>query len=335
MNEPGETGPARSDGDRGGKSAAVARHKPGKRPNSEPRSKPVLAWFLVRLLHAVGKLSLRAAQTLGRLGGILLFVLPTQERRVTRINLDLAFPELDARARRAIGRRSLIQTGMTFAEIGAMWTWDLARVEAIVREVRGEHHIQAAMDAGRGVILAGVHLGAWEVISAYCSTRWPMTTLYRAPRILELDAFFRHARGRGGARTVAASTAAARPLLRALRRGEMIAMLPDQDAGEGAGVFVPFFGVIANTVTLLSGLAARSNAKVVFTYAERLPRSAGFRVHFVPASEPVHDADVARSATAMNQDIERLVRRLPEQYLWSYKRFRIVPRGKRSPYSAG
>ena len=308
------------------------RRKARKNPSYEPRSGPVRAWWTVRALRAVGRLPLGAAQAIGRAAGALLCLLPTTERRVTDVNLALAFPDLDARARRRIARRSLIETGMTFAEIGGMWTWDAERVEGVVREVVGEHHVHEPMDDGRGVILAGIHLGAWELVGNYASRRWPMTTLYRAPRIRELDPFFRHARGRWGARTVSASIGAVRPMLRALRDGEMVAMLPDQDAGEGAGVFVPFFGVVTNTVTLLSGLAARSDARVVFTYAERLPRAEGFRVHFVPASEGVYDPDVGTSAAAMNLDIERLVRRLPEQYLWSYKRFRIVPKGVRNPY---
>jgi KDO2-lipid IV(A) lauroyltransferase len=312
----------------------AARRKPRRKRSSEPRSRPIVAWLVIRAMRVLGAMPLTAAHAFGRVAGTLLAILPTRERRVTAVNLRVAFPDVGARARRRIGRRSLLETGMTFAEIGAMWTWDRARIDGVVREVLGEEHLRGPMTSGRGVIVAGIHLGAWELIGMYCSARWPMTTLYREPLVVELDAFFREARGRAGARLVSASMAAARPLLRALRGGEMVGMLPDQDSGEGAGVFVPFFGVVANTVTLLSRLASRSGAAVVFAYAERLPRSAGFRLHFVPASEAVYDADVAVSATAMNQDIERLVRRLPEQYLWSYKRFRIVPRGAKSPYGS-
>jgi KDO2-lipid IV(A) lauroyltransferase len=112
----------------------------------------------------------------------------------------------------------------------------------------------------------------------------------------------------------------------------MVGILPDQDAGSGQGVFVPFFGEPANTMTLLSRLAARTRALVVVAYAERLSGSRGFHVHFVPASEAIYDEDFERSAASLNRDIERCVRDLPQQYLWSYKRFRIRPRGVQSPY---
>ena len=75
------------------------------------------------------------------------------------------------------------------------------------------------------------------------------------------------------------------PLTRALRRGEAIGILPDQDAGSGLGIFVPFFGEPANSMTLLSRLAAHTRAPVFIAYAERLPRSRGFHLHFVTARQ--------------------------------------------------
>jgi KDO2-lipid IV(A) lauroyltransferase len=108
--------------------------------------------------------------------------------------------------------------------------------------------------------------------------------------------------------------------------------MPDQDPRRGAGVFVPFFGVPANTSTLVSRLAARSGAAVMLAFAERLPGGAGFRLHFRAASEAVRDTDLVRSASALNLDIERLVRERPEQYLWSYKRFSVRPPGEANPY---
>jgi len=132
---------------------------------------------------------------------------------------------------------------------------------------------------------------------------------------------------------VPAGPGAVRSLRRAIDRGEVVGMLPDQDAGEGTGVFVPFFGEPANTMVLLPRLAARTGALVSFGWAERVAR--GFRIHFVPASAGIHDPNPERAAASMNRDIERLVRGCPEQYLWSYKRFRIRPPGLGNPYRRG
>jgi KDO2-lipid IV(A) lauroyltransferase len=201
-----------------------------------------------------------------------------------------------------------------------------------VRRVHGEEHVERAMAAGRGVVLAVPHLACWEILGYHCSLRWPMTSLYRAPRMKELETFTRDARGRFGAHLVPAGLGATRALLRALRAGQIVAMLPDQDAGEGAGVFVPFFGIEVNTMTLVSGLAARTGAPVVLGHSVRLDRGRGFDLHFVPASPAVRDRDPLVAAAALNADIERLVRERPEQYLWSYKRFRFLPPGRPDPY---
>ena len=159
-----------------------------------------------------------------------------------------------------------------------------------------------------------------------------MTTLFRPPRVRKMGPWLIAARERFGTRLSPAGIKAAATLLRALKNGEMVGIAPDQDAGEGAGIFVPLFGKLANTMILPSRLAAKTGALMVLAYAERLPAGSGFHLHFVPASEEVYDTDIQRSATALNRDIERCVRALPEQWLWAYKRYRIRPVGFKSPY---
>ncbi|MDD3449462.1 MAG: hypothetical protein PHF72_10590, partial [Gammaproteobacteria bacterium] len=111
-------------------------------------------------------------------------------------------------------------------------------------------------------------------------------------------------------------------------RGETVGILPDQDQGRGGGVFAPFFGHPANTMVLVSRLAGRSGAVVLFCVPERLPRGRGFRLNFTPAPAEVSGADLRRSVAAVNAGVEAWVRRLPAQYLWSYKRFKSRPEGE-------
>jgi KDO2-lipid IV(A) lauroyltransferase len=108
--------------------------------------------------------------------------------------------------------------------------------------------------------------------------------------------------------------------------------MPDQDPGLGAGVFVPFFGVLAATSTLIARLVQTTGASMVLAFAERLPSGAGFRLHLRPGSPGIHDPDLLAATASLNCDIEGLVRERPEQYVWSYKRFRIRPPGDPSPY---
>jgi len=295
-------------------------------------ARPILGRLAVALVRAAGKVPLAVAHRIGAAVGWWLAVLPTPARRVTDVNLAIAFPERSARDRRALATRSLVETGRTMAELGAWWTWDAGAVDRRIAEVRGEEHLTGPLAEGRGVLLILPHLGSWELFGPFLSSRRPLTALYRAPRVRELDAFFRASRERHGARLVPADLGAARALLRGLRRGETVAILPDQDAGHGAGVFVPFFGEPANTMTLLPKLAHRSGAAVVIASALRREGDRRHVVTFRTASEAIADPDEAVGAAAMNREIESAVRDRPEQYLWSYRRYRIRPAGSDNPY---
>jgi KDO2-lipid IV(A) lauroyltransferase len=285
-------------------------------------------------MHLLARFPLRWAHGLGGALGWLLGVLPTEQKHVSAINLARAFPELDARRRGRILRASTAALGRTFAELPALWIWDRERTLDLVKEVVGLEHVEAAVAAGRGVIHASPHLGSLQILMAWFSSRYPVTVVYRRPRYRELDELSRRGRERFGARLVPSSAAAVRTMLASLKAGEIVALAPDQDAGEGSGVFVPFFGELANTGVLLPRLAARTGARVIWTWNERLPRGEGFRLHFEPATQEVSDPDLECAARALNQGVEQIVRRTPEQYLWSYKRYRIRPPGSSDPYKA-
>jgi KDO2-lipid IV(A) lauroyltransferase len=197
-----------------------------------------------------------------------------------------------------------------------------------VREVRGWEQVEAAQAAGRGVIFLSPHLGAWELGSLYMARHYPVTALYRPLRVPGLDALVRAARERTGATLMPTDASGVRSLYRALERGETVGILPDQEPGSGGGIFAPFFGHPANTMVLVSRLASRSGAVVLFCVPERLPRGRGFRLNFTPAPAAVSAADLNRSVAAMNAGVEAWVRRLPAQYLWSYKRFKSRPEGE-------
>jgi KDO2-lipid IV(A) lauroyltransferase len=253
-----------------------------------------------------------------------------------RTNLELCFPELDPAARRDLARRSVAQGVAAMLELGPLWRWDRERVLGLVREFRGREHWDAARSAGRGIVMLTPHFGAWELTSLFVSAHIPLTALYRPPRVAALDPVYRHARERFGAKLVPADASGVRALYRALRRGEAVGLLPDQDPGHGAGEFVPFFGIPANTSTLTARLMAHCEATPLLVWAERLARGQGFRLHFIPLDDPaLRCGDLTRATLALNQAIERVVRTCPEQYLWTYRRFRQRPDGERNPYRHG
>jgi KDO2-lipid IV(A) lauroyltransferase len=297
------------------------------------KSLPAKALILRTLLSVLSRLPLPVLHAVGGAIGWCFFLIPNRRRHVAKINLALCFPEMNPRARRRLLRGTLVEFGKSLSETAALWTKGPEKIRQLVKQVLGQQELQTALAQGKGVILAIPHLGAWEMVGLYCPSLHPFTALYRPPRVAELDELMRDARQRLGARLMPANISGIRTLYRALRRGELVGILPDQVPNEDHNVvYAPFFGIAAKTMVLLAKLARQTGAPVVFTWAERLPHGRGYRVVFSRAPQGIESDDPRAAATAINQEIEREVRLLPQQYQWCYKRFRRRPPGERPFY---
>ncbi len=288
-----------------------------------------------KLIHLTARLPLPLLYLFGYCLGTLFWLIPNKKRRISTINLRLCLPELSAIKRTNLLRRSLINEAQTLLEIPAVLGLPQQRLNTIIKQVCGLQYLQQGIKKGQGVILAIPHLGNWELIGLYTSSLYPMTSLYRPQhRSPELDNFIRNGRQRFGAKLVPTDASGVRALYKALDANEVIAILPDQNPGKGTGVFAPFFDHPANTMVLLSRLAQRNHAAVLFCYTERLKWGKGFRMHFIPADETIYSKDAVLSATSLNQGLEACIRKIPNQYWWSYKRFNVAPGEQSSPYDS-
>jgi KDO2-lipid IV(A) lauroyltransferase len=291
------------------------------------------ALFVKLLFRLFSVLPLPVTHALGAALGWIFFAIPNRRRRTAEINLALCFPDMRASARRRLLRRNLIELGKSFAEIGVLWSRDEKTLRRLIRRVSGEDKMKQALARGRGLILAAPHLGAWELVGLWGSLTHPMTNLYRAPPMSQMGRLMRAARERFGARLVATDNTGIRALYKALERGEMVGILPDQvPSARGAAVFAPFFGIPAATMVLLSRLAMKTGAPVMFAYAERLTRGRGYHLHFLPAPSDINNGGIESSAATVNAMVEKCVRAAPEQYQWVYKRFRVRPHGEKAFY---
>jgi KDO2-lipid IV(A) lauroyltransferase len=282
---------------------------------------------LVRgLLRLSACLPLPAVHAVGVLLGYLLWLIPNSTRRIITINLTLCLPDWTATARRRLLRKNLVETGKLLLELGPLWHWKMEYLSNFISKDEDHEALSAALAQGRGAILITPHLGSWELAGLYYSSRYPMTILYRPSR-LGLDPLICAGRGRFGAHLVSADQRGVRTLLRALKDNTLLGVLPDQDPGRDRGVFAPFFGLSANTMTLVARLARRTGAPVFLTYAERLSWGRGFKIYLQHLPSLTADKTLETAITVMNAAIERAVRPLPAQYLWSYKRFKTRPAG--------
>ena len=283
------------------------------------------------LLRFNSWLPLPVAHGIGVIIGSVVALLPGRPQKVARINLELCFPELGPDERRRLYRASFRELGKQLMETGIIWHASDARIRRLVVNPEALNTMAAHWPEDRGLLLAGPHLGNWELVNLFINRRFQVHGLYRPPRARDLEPLLVEARQRTGSRTVPATASGIRKLYRALRQGELVGILPDQTPRD-SGEFAPFFGVPARTMGLLSQMARKTGAPVLFSFMERLPWGQGFRLHVIPAPAGIDSDDPVTAATAVNAGVEACVRRAPAQYQWTYRRFRPAPEGQRSPY---
>jgi len=292
------------------------------------------ALLIKGLLHLFALLPIRTVHSMATWLGQFLAQHPKfRITQVTRTNIRLCFPHLSNEAQENLVKQSLIETCKAFSELGALWLWRIERVLGLVREVSGEECVQQALEQGKGAILLTPHFGAWELAGLYVLLRYQLTALYRPPKLSGLHDLVSTARGRVGGRMMPTDQSGVRALYKTLRQGKAVGLLPDQvPPDEESGVFAPFFGIPTYTMILVSRLARKTGAKVIFSYVKRLPQGQGFHVHFFPAPVDIAADNLAVACAALNQGVEHCVQSCPEQYQWSYKRFKRRPIGMISVY---
>ena len=262
--------------------------------------------------------------------------LDARESRVTRRNLELAYPELPTERRAALQRDVLRTTARQVPETLYLWTHaPAANLARHLREHHGQALYDAALAAGKGVIVVAPHYGNWELLNQWLASRGPFAFVYAPPENPVGDAFLQLARGGDNVRQVRAEGPAVRQLFKVLKEGGCVAILPDQQPKNGDGVFVPFFGVQALTMTLVNRLAERTGATVLYAWCERIGPDIEFALHVEPAPPQIADPDPLLAATTLNAGIERIARRDPAQYQWTYKRYTLRPpgSGEANPYA--
>ena len=292
--------------------------------------------LLFAFLKGLSLLPLTSIRLIGRLTGRLGLLLPSRMKATTETNLELCYPKLAADAHKKLRDSSIINTFQTATEGSAAWLWPLPKVLDHVLEVDGLELLQEAKKQGKGVVVLAPHLGNWEVFGLYLNNCecGSSSQLYQAPRDKRLDRIIYKARSRGGATMVDTTNKGVAMLLKALKRGDIVGILPDQVPNEAGGVYAPFFGRQALTMSLVSRLIQKTGARAVLGYArrEKIGCRHGWKILFRPVSEKVYAEHIIDSVTALNTVVEHAVNECPEQYQWEYKRFRRVPEGELRPY---
>ena len=283
----------------------------------------------VGALRLLGLLPFRLNRALATALGGLLARLSTEAREVTRINLSLCLP--DHPDREALVRESLVESVKNTFEIARFWSKPEDGLRRVVSE-QGDGPLREAVANKEPILILAPHLGCWEVLNFWLAREFGLHAMFAPSGLPELDALVKQGREHFGTTMYPATARGVAGLVRAMRKGALTAILPDQVADRRSGRFAPFFGQPAYTGTLSCKLVKQTNARVFMAWARRLPGDEGFEIRVRPADPDIHDEDLDHALRAMNRSIEAVILEEPAQYLWSYKRFRRQPPGGTLPY---
>ena len=285
---------------------------------------------IIFFIHVAPHLPLWMTDSIGCILGQLMRLSNNSLYRSSKINLALTQTKLNSAEINSLASKSLYRTISNFFEMPLIWAASDQWIKKKITKINGEDTLLAALEQKAGVILVIPHIGNWEILGRHSSRYAPMTSLYKQQKNPSLENFIKQGREASGSALVPTNTKGVAALLKALRRNELTAILPDHVPAKNSGIFAPFFGQPAYTMTLVHQLIKRTQCQVVVGYAIRVKQ--GFEINYETPETAIYDAEEKVSVAALNQSIEKVVNRNISQYQWGYKRFKRRPERTASPY---
>ena len=242
--------------------------------------------------------------------------------RVTEINIGLAYSELNVTEQLALVKRSVRNQCYSYVECIKFWgmpnTYNLKRIQ----QVSGQACLEHAIATQRGVILVMPHLGNWELVNAWLSTQTKPMIMYKPNKLQSINRYILEARQKTNAILVPTNEHGIRALFRHLKQGGVTLILPDHLPKSSGGIYASFFNQDVLSGTIVPKLAQKTQAKVIGISCLRQPSSHTFHIHCTEVCESIMNQDLNTSVRSLNRHMENTIALAPEQYIWSYKRFR-------------
>ena len=281
--------------------------------------------MIKNLFKALSVFPLSVLHALGACLGWSVYGLSASYRRKIEIHSKIAFPDNES-ARLAAVKGSVQHAGMALLELPFLWGLSTQQGAARCTDITGWDVVERAQTKGKGIIFLTPHMGSFESTAQVFSTRAPITVLYRPNRKAELQHIIEDSRARDNVALAPTTLGGVKILLKALKRGEAVGMLPDQVPAQGEGVWAPMFGQPAYTMTLPGRLHHATGASIVLAIGYRKPGGEGFKLELYQGPESL-SADPVEAATQVNAAMEKLILMHPEQYYWGYERYKS-PKGQ-------
>ncbi len=277
----------------------------------------------------------RWAVVIGRGFARLLIFLNADSYRVSKINIDHCFPHKSDQQRAQIVFHSLAQTALLPIEFAHLLHRPIDALMAQIVSVEGEDLLRDAWSEGNGVLMLMPHFGCWEFMSLYLGSDYTVSALYTPPNLASLEPTILQARERQGATLFPTGAAGLRGLVRGMKQGHVVVLLPDQvPTGEGGGVMSKFFAQDALTMSLAKRIAKVGQPKIIMGCAWRtIDKSGiGYNISFVLPETGISSSDDEVYAAALNNSVQKIAEKDLAQYQWTYKRFRRLGPDKADIY---
>jgi len=274
---------------------------------------------MIRLfLSLCSILPLKINHIFGSLIGKLLYFIGSEAKKVSAQNIKICFPDLSSADQDSLVRNALIHTGKNLTESGLIWNQSFSRNANYVSDFNGEHYL----DNSKKTILLVPHIGCWELTGRVLANSRKVTFMYKPLRSQKQNDYLFKRRNKGNLTMASADKSGILKIQRALKNSELVGILPDQDPGEEGGIMAPFFNIRVNTMTLLAKITKKNDLQVLIFWAKRLPKGEGYELNLEPIDLNINGDTLEGQVASMNQCVEALIRRVPEQYMWTYKRFK-------------
>ena len=274
---------------------------------------------MIRLfLSLCSILPLKINHILGSSIGKLLYFIGSEAKKVSAQNIRICFPELSSSEQDSLVKNALIHTGKNLTESGLIWNQSFSKNTNYVRDFNGEHYLNNS----KKTILLVPHIGCWELTGRVLANSRKVTFMYKPLRSQKQNNYLFKRRNKGNLTMASADKSGILKIQRALKNRELVGMLPDQDPGLEGGIMAPFFNTKANTMTLLAKIAKKNDLRVLIFWAKRLAKGRGYELNLKPVDLNLKGDTLEDHVASMNHCIEALIRKMPEQYMWSYKRFK-------------
>ncbi|VXA57920.1 putative lipid A biosynthesis lauroyl acyltransferase [Acinetobacter proteolyticus] len=279
------------------------------------------SYYLIKL---ISRQPIQLGRFFARLVAALVNTFPLSKlSKIISLNIQIAFPDMEQQQRQKLTKRAIQNELTSYFEFLSIWGSTNEKNIKSIHRIQGEHYLHEAVAEKKGLVLVIPHFGTWEVMNAWLSQYTQMTILYKPVKNPDADQFVRDARSREQAHLVPTDESGVRQIFKALKQGGTTAILPDHTPDHG-GDMVNYFGIPLASSSLSAKLIQKTKAKALLIYTKRNDQD-GFDMYIEPINPQIYQGTAEDGTLIIHQTLEQLIRRYPEHYHWSYKRFRANP----------